>query len=192
MLPPNLYARVHLLLCASSTRDRGCGAHPVFPAPSDWRAGKEDASLGQFMSREGRPIFSRHRPRRRTIQYSRDVSDRTEKPRRTGSSACAEDDSGVCVAPFPRAEHCARNDAERLRDAGCRRMGRAKRNPSSLFGVAGVGGYRGACHRARLRATRWLHPSYGTCWIETDCFTSPPMTLSRASPANNKQEETPC
>ena len=40
MLPPNLYARVHLLLCASSTRDRGCGAHPVFPAPSDFE-GKE-------------------------------------------------------------------------------------------------------------------------------------------------------
>src|SRR5882724_3012585 len=32
----------------------------------------------------------------RTTQYSRDASDRTEKPRRTGSPASAEDDSFVC------------------------------------------------------------------------------------------------
>ena len=37
MLPPNLYARVHLLLKRNSTRDRGCGTHPVFPAPSHCR-----------------------------------------------------------------------------------------------------------------------------------------------------------
>jgi hypothetical protein len=34
----------------------------------------------------------------RVTQYSRDVSDRTDKLRRTGSSACAEDDSGGSVA----------------------------------------------------------------------------------------------
>jgi len=34
-----------------------------------------------------------HHPRRRVNQYPRDVSDRTEKPQRTGSSAFAEDDS---------------------------------------------------------------------------------------------------
>src|SRR6267154_4687702 len=33
---------------------------------------------------------------RRTIQYSRDAYDRTEKPRRTGSPAFAGDDSFVC------------------------------------------------------------------------------------------------
>ena len=32
----------------------------------------------------------------RTIQYSRDADDRTERPRRTGSSAFAEDDSFGC------------------------------------------------------------------------------------------------
>ena len=32
---------------------------------------------------------------RRTTQYSRDSSDRTDRPRRTGSSAFAEDDGGV-------------------------------------------------------------------------------------------------
>jgi len=31
----------------------------------------------------------------RVTQYSRDNRDRTDEPRRTGSSACAEDDSGV-------------------------------------------------------------------------------------------------
>jgi hypothetical protein len=49
---------------------------------------------GVFDGRE-RHIFGCHRPRRRAIQYSRDVSDRTEKPRRTGSPACAWDDSCV-------------------------------------------------------------------------------------------------
>jgi hypothetical protein len=33
--------------------------------------------------------FNRHRPRRRAIQYSRGVSDKTERPRRTGYPACA-------------------------------------------------------------------------------------------------------
>jgi hypothetical protein len=33
MPPLDLYARVRILLC-SCTRDRGCGVHPAFPAPS--------------------------------------------------------------------------------------------------------------------------------------------------------------
>ena len=33
MFPLNLYARVRFAI-ASCTRDRGCSAHPVFPAPS--------------------------------------------------------------------------------------------------------------------------------------------------------------
>ena len=28
-------------LCANGTRDRGCGTHPVFPAPSDFKEGQE-------------------------------------------------------------------------------------------------------------------------------------------------------
>src|SRR4051794_8287437 len=35
MPPLHLYARVHFL-CARRTRDRGCSAHPAFPAPSDF------------------------------------------------------------------------------------------------------------------------------------------------------------
>jgi hypothetical protein len=37
--PLDLYARVRTSLC-HCTRDRGCSAHPVFPAPSHSRAGK--------------------------------------------------------------------------------------------------------------------------------------------------------
>jgi len=33
--------------CANGTRDRGCGKHPVFPAPSDQRAANFPASLGR-------------------------------------------------------------------------------------------------------------------------------------------------
>jgi hypothetical protein len=36
----------------------------------------------------------------------------------------------------------------------------AKRNPGSAGQQDGPG-FRGACHRARIRATRWLHPGYG-------------------------------
>jgi len=74
----------------------------------------------------------------RATKYSRDANDRTDKPRRTGSSACAEDDSGGCLAIsaviasaatqsiYPRAETRtasysrdppARHDADRPRAA---------------------------------------------------------------------------
>jgi hypothetical protein len=43
--------------CASlskfCTRDRGCSAHPVFPAPSIFFGRMTDAELGRIMSREG-------------------------------------------------------------------------------------------------------------------------------------------
>src|SRR4030081_1277173 len=39
MSPLNLYARVRFL-CALCTRDRGCSAHPVFPAPSASQGGE--------------------------------------------------------------------------------------------------------------------------------------------------------
>ena len=40
------------LLCAYCTRDRGCSAHPVFPAPSHARGGKRPAQLGHVAPRE--------------------------------------------------------------------------------------------------------------------------------------------
>src|SRR5450756_2043535 len=38
--------------CALCTRDRGCSAHPVFPAPSLFRRGAIDASPGRIAPRE--------------------------------------------------------------------------------------------------------------------------------------------
>src|SRR6185295_2475932 len=46
MLPPNLYARVHISTIPC-TRDRGCGAHPVFPAPSISMRANEMQSSGK-------------------------------------------------------------------------------------------------------------------------------------------------
>src|ERR1700738_2951296 len=39
-------------LCATCTRDRGCSAHPAFPAPSSSRGTTSCAKLGQSVSRE--------------------------------------------------------------------------------------------------------------------------------------------
>jgi hypothetical protein len=38
--------------CATCTRDRGCGVHPVFPAPSVLDEGELDANLGRNAPRE--------------------------------------------------------------------------------------------------------------------------------------------
>lgn len=46
--------------CANGTRDRGCGKHPVFPAPSGFGRDNDDAQLGRKMSRDRRRIFGRH------------------------------------------------------------------------------------------------------------------------------------
>jgi hypothetical protein len=44
---------------AFCTRDRGCSAHPAFPAPSDFRVRKFLANLGRIAPR-GRRCFRRH------------------------------------------------------------------------------------------------------------------------------------
>src|ERR1700741_3626375 len=44
---------VCILFCANRTRDRGCSAHPVFPAPSVFESGKFPAKLGRIAPREG-------------------------------------------------------------------------------------------------------------------------------------------
>ena len=53
---PGCFRRTCMLVCAifcaSCTRDRGCGAHPVFPAPSIQWEGKGDANLGRSAPRE--------------------------------------------------------------------------------------------------------------------------------------------
>ena len=70
MFPPNLYARVPLFAVCIGTRDRGCGAHPVFPAPSDNEGGKLIANLGQIMPRDREVICSRHCERSEAIHVS--------------------------------------------------------------------------------------------------------------------------
>ncbi len=40
------------LFCATGTRDRGCSAHPAFPAPSVLKRGDEIERLGQNMPRD--------------------------------------------------------------------------------------------------------------------------------------------
>src|SRR6267154_5014764 len=51
MPPLNLYARVRFFVHVC-TRDRGCSAHPAFPAPSDARGRKRKAKLGRIEPRE--------------------------------------------------------------------------------------------------------------------------------------------
>jgi hypothetical protein len=66
--------------------------------PLDFEGVTFPAKLGRNARRECGGVFfnhSRHHPRKRVIQYSRDVNDRTEKPQSTGSSAFADDDSFV-------------------------------------------------------------------------------------------------
>jgi hypothetical protein len=120
---------------ASCLRDRGCSAHPVFPAPSDfWRARFSCKTSGA--SRREKALCCHH-PRKRVIQYSRDADDGNDRPQRTGSSACAGDDA--CGALRSLLRHCERSEAIHLT---------AQRKNGLLR--------RGACHRARVRATRWL------------------------------------
>ncbi|MEH2531464.1 hypothetical protein V1277_002157 [Bradyrhizobium sp. AZCC 1588] len=98
MLPLYLYARVRFcyaqlhtrprvqqapgLPCALRTRGREVDGKSRAPCAARMRSHIQLSSPGLT----GRP------------QYPRDVSDRTEKPQRTGSPAFAGDDSGVCVA----------------------------------------------------------------------------------------------
>src|SRR6266481_3231619 len=62
---------VCVFLCASCTRDRGCSAHPVFPAPSAiYEGGKRRKARADRAARTWSHILSRHRPRKRAIQYA--------------------------------------------------------------------------------------------------------------------------
>ena len=113
MPPLNLYARVRVFVHVC-TRDRGCSAHPVFPAPSDQegkaisskarahQAARSRRRVCRCVKFESLPSSSANGSRecapddrlRRTIQYSRDVSDGIDRPRRTGCPAFAGHDGG--------------------------------------------------------------------------------------------------
>src|SRR5256886_6725907 len=64
-----------MLVCAFfaqfGTRDRGCSAHPAFPAPSIFEGGKEFASLGRNRAARSRThILSPRRPGERRDPYA--------------------------------------------------------------------------------------------------------------------------
>ncbi len=60
MFPPNLYARVPPFAVCIGTRDRGCSAHPVFPAPSDWRGREVDSKPRAISAARRRNCIHRH------------------------------------------------------------------------------------------------------------------------------------
>ena len=62
-------------VCANRTRDRGCSKHPVFPAPSIREGGKIQKTSGRSCREIANAYSLVVIPRRRVIQYSRDVSD---------------------------------------------------------------------------------------------------------------------
>ena len=83
MLPLNLYARVRFSV-RNCTRDRGCSAHPVFPAPSVFEGDNQCKPRAKHVARTRYIQLSSARALERTIRYSRDSSDGIDKPRRTG------------------------------------------------------------------------------------------------------------
>jgi hypothetical protein len=106
-----------LLPCASGTRDRGCSAHPVFPAPSYFR-GTVSCKPRAFGLRE-RGVILIHicgHPRRRVTQYSRGGDDRTDRPRRTGSPAFAGNDTSGRQSAVNRRMGGANGSRERALD----------------------------------------------------------------------------
>src|ERR1700730_3948002 len=66
-----------MLVCVSfvhfCTRDRGCSAHPVFPAPSNWRVRNFLANLGRYTRRDREAVSANDvpTPAKAGIQYSR-------------------------------------------------------------------------------------------------------------------------
>ena len=58
--PLNLYARGQHIFCATRLRDRGCSAHPVFPAPSLFQRARRNAKLRAEHAARMRPCC--HRP----------------------------------------------------------------------------------------------------------------------------------
>jgi hypothetical protein len=58
VFPLNLYARVRFV-CCFCTRDRGCGVHPVFPAPSSFLRANELQNSGESRreNAESHPVW---------------------------------------------------------------------------------------------------------------------------------------
>ena len=130
-----------LAKCASCTWDRGCSAHPVFPAPS-LEGRVRPLAFGGPMTLQNSDkrcrenAYVRHYPRRRMIQYSEEL---VIEPRTRG----------VLDTPPSRSMTAVVGGASSSTSL------RAKRSNPALPCCRGLL-RRGACHRARIRATRWL------------------------------------
>ena len=119
--------------------------------PLDFGGVRIPANLGRNASRERGRIFSCRHPRRRVTQYPRDVSDRTDRPRRTGyplsrvrqsgyarvrTSLCTlharsrvQRASGIpCALCFERAGSFQQTSGALRRENNFRRPGQAKRD----------------------------------------------------------------
>src|SRR3979490_323924 len=116
---------VGALLCASCLRDRGCSAHPVFPAPSVFEGKVYLQNSGRIAPRDRERIFSCHHPRKRVIQYSRETRDDTDRPRRTGYPACAGYDNSSWSTVTARS---ASDEAIQLSAMPCDELLRFARN----------------------------------------------------------------
>ena len=117
--PAALYARVPFCLRKSHARPRVQQA-PGLPCALDFEEGQTKMQNSGGMRREIAASYSvvivrlvRNCALGRTIQYSRDDNDRTDRPRRTGSPACAGDDEiwqlrrGELPRSFPSLEEAA-------------------------------------------------------------------------------------
>ena len=133
MPPLNLYARVRFR-CLFCTRDRGCSAHPAFPAPSSSR--DDDTQTSGASRRENVDVYllfeirieipfhhceqaARHNKTviarlDRAIQYAAasrlntTVSGILGGFNRSSRAMTAEDDSGVCLIHQGRLQGCYR------------------------------------------------------------------------------------
>src|SRR5437879_1761814 len=99
MLPLNLYARVRFF-AQFCTRDRGCSAHPVFPAPFCFRGGTIQQTSGAA-SREKAEVCVSPSLRGATRRSNPVPGRKTGLPRR--SAPRNDVDRAVALFPSPAA-----------------------------------------------------------------------------------------
>src|SRR5882672_3455423 len=98
--------------CAFCTRDRGCSAHPAFPAPSCFLGVKIDAKLGRIAPRECRRTSSRClKVESATLATNSTSSLRTQGPITTTVSDVAKPSNNVFLLQAARRmSPCVRRD----------------------------------------------------------------------------------
>jgi len=103
---------------------------------------------------------------RRVIQYSRAVSDRNERPRRTGSPAFAGDDGGESVRPScpgrgaARSRRCEASSGTMHRRAGTQKVTRSlRKNGGICFRYSALRGSSGRHPRLQICRLHWARRS---------------------------------